>query len=396
MSRLDELIKELCPEGVEFKALCEATTMSAGDRVTKANMLREGLYPVMGAGVVPTGRYNEWNRENCITISRAGAGAGSVGWHSEKFWATDVCFTAEEKTETALIKYIYYAVTAQETELKKHIYGGSMPKINKAYLWTLSIPIPPLEVQREIVRILDNFTELTAELTTKLTAELTARKKQYEYYRDQLLSFGSEVEQKRLGELFPFIRNGFVGTVTPYYTDEEHGVRYLEGTNIHNGVISDNEVLYVTREFHQKHIKNELKQDDILMVQSGHVGECAVVGDKYSGANCHALIIMSNGGECNSKYVCHYFHTHQGFKSLAPAMTGGTVKHVLATKMKDIRIPVPSRAVQEKIVYILDNFETVCNDLNIGLPAEIEARQRQYEFYRDRLLTFKEKENADE
>ena len=393
MSRLDELIAELCPNGVISKAFCEVTTMSAGDRVTKANMSDEGMYPAMGAGVVPTGRYNNWNRENCITISRAGAGAGSIGWHPEKFWATDVCFTAEEKPSIALIKYVYYAVTAQEKELKRHIYGGSMPKIDKAFLWNLSIPVPPLEVQREIVQVLDHFTLLSAELSRELSAELKARKKQYEYYREQLMTFEDSVQIKTLNELFPFIRNGFVGTITPYFTDKEKGVRYLEGKNIHNGVISDNELLYVTKEFHEKYIKNELKPDDLLMVQSGHIGECAVVGNKYSGANCHALIIMSNGGACNSKYVCHYFHSHQGFKSLAPAITGGTVKHVLATKVKNVKVPVPPIEVQNEIVRLLDNFEILVNDISTGLLAEIEARQKQYEYYRDKLLTFKELQN---
>ena len=130
------------------------------------------------------------------------------------------------------------------------------------------------------------------------------------------------------------------------------------------------------------------------MVQSGHIGECAVVGDKYAGSNCHALIIMSNGGECNSKFVSHYFHSYIGFKSLSPAITGGTVKHVLATKIKDIKIPFPPIEKQDEIVDLLDRFEILCNDISVGLPAEIEARQSQYEYYRDKLLTFKENETA--
>ena len=87
---------------------------------------------------------------------------------------------------------------------------------------------------------------------------------------------------------------------------------------------------------------------------------------------------------------CHYFHSYEGYKSLAPAMTGGTVKHVLATKLKDIRIPVPSIETQNRIVQVLDNFDSICSDLKIGLPAEIEARTKQYEYYRDKLLSFKE------
>ena len=115
-------------------------------------------------------------------------------------------------------------------------------------------------------------------------------------------SFETNLQIVSLGDLFPFIRNGFVGTVTPFFTDREHGVRYLQGTNIHAGKITDDTVYYVTKDFNAKHSKNILKRDDILVVQSGHVGECAVVGKEYEGANCHALIIMSNGGNCFSDY----------------------------------------------------------------------------------------------
>lgn len=170
-------------------------------------------------------------------------------------------------------------------------------------------------------------------------------------------------------------------------------MRYLKGTNIHNGIISDNDYCYITPEFHKKHIRNELKADDVLVVQSGHVGECAVVGEKYVGANCHALIIMSNGGQCNSKYVVHYLRSTEGKKKIAAITTGGTVKHILASEIKKLTIPFPPLEEQNRIVAILDRFETMCNDITDGLPAEIEVRRKQYEYYRDKLLTFTEKDN---
>jgi len=235
------------------------------------------------------------------------------------------------------------------------------------------------------VRILDTFTALTAELTT----ELSDRKKQYNYYRDRLLTFEEgEVEWKPLGEEFPFIRNGFVGTVTPFFTDAETGVRYLQGTNIHNGIISDNATYYVTKDFHQKCSRTELKDDDILMVQSGHVGESAVVGEKYKGSNCHALIVMSNGGKCNSKFVNYYFQSTDGKNKLKRIITGGTVKHILASKMKQFIIPLPPLEEQARIVAILDKFDTLTTSISEGLPREIALRQKQYEYYRDLLLTF--------
>lgn len=129
-------------------------------------------------------------------------------------------------------------------------------------------------------------------------------------------SFETNLQIVSLGDLFPFIRNGFVGTVTPFFTDREHGVRYLQGTNIHAGKITDDTVYYVTKDFNAKHSKNILKRDDILVVQSGHVGECAVVGKEYEGANCHALIIMSNGGNCFSDYVAQYINSEAGNKQI--------------------------------------------------------------------------------
>ena len=168
--------------------------------------------------------------------------------------------------------------------------------------------------------------------------------------------------------MFPFIRNGFVGTVTPYFTDEAHGVRYLQGTNIHAGRITDDTVFYVSQEFSGKHSKNILKADDILVVQSGHVGECAVVGEKYTGANCHALIIMSNGGNCISEYVAQYINSDIGIRKIAAITTGNTIKHILASAMIDLEIPIPSLDEQTRIARIL----SVC-DLRIDIENQLLA-----------------------
>ena len=161
-------------------------------------------------------------------------------------------------------------------------------------------------------------------------------------------SFETNLQIVSLGDLFPFIRNGFVGTVTPFFTDREHGVRYLQGTNIHAGKITDDTVYYVTKDFNAKHSKNILKRDDILVVQSGHVGECAVVGKEYEGANCHALIIMSNGGNCFSDYVAQYINSEAGNKQIASITTGNTIRHILASAIADMVIPIPSLEEQKR------------------------------------------------
>lgn len=184
--KLDGLIQRYCPNEVVYKPLHEVTKLGAGDRVTKAMMCENQLYPVYGGGVEPTGMYSNSNREKAVTIARAGS-AGFVNWVEGKFWATDVCFVAEqlEGKESPNIKYVYYYLKHKQPVLQKQLYGGTLPKLNKEFLWSFPIPLPPLPVQEEIVRILDSFTQLTAELT----AELEARTKQYEFYREKLLSF---------------------------------------------------------------------------------------------------------------------------------------------------------------------------------------------------------------
>ena len=404
MSNLEELIEKLCPDGVEYKTIrdiCKKIA-SGGTPTASKSEYYNGYIPWLRTQevdwkdildteikITELGYNNsstKWIPKNCVIVAMYGATAAKVAINKIPLTTNQACCNLEIDERIAEYKYVYYWLCKEYINLKS-LGQGSQHNINANIIKNYKLPVPPLEVQREIVRILDNFTFLT----TELAAELAARQKQYEYYKEYLFeNHIFDVEWKRLDELFPFIRNGFVGTIKSFFTNETDGIRYLEGTNIHDGVISDNEVLYVTKEFHKKHIKNQLKSDDILMVQSGHIGECAVVGKKYEGSNCHALIIMSNGGKCLSKYYVYYFHTIKGFKSLTPAITGGTIKHVLAGKVGKIKVPVPSLEQQQRIVDILDRFDTLCNDISSGLPAEIEARQKQYEYYRDKLLTFKE------
>ena len=410
MSKLDELLRELCLDGVEYKKLGEIATISRGGNFQKKDFLTEGV-PCIHYGQIYT-KYGLFTDKTFTFISEECAKKQKRAQPNDIVMAVtsenieDVCkclaWLGDEPVavsgHSAIIhhhqnaKYLVYYFHSQMffAQKRKLAHGTKVIEVTPDALMDIALPVPPVEIQREIVRILDNFTNLTAELT----AELTARKTQYSYYRDKLLTFNIPIKWEPMEEEFPFIRNGFVGTVTPYFTGEEQGVRYLEGTNIHDGVISDNEILYVSKEFHQKHIRNELKNGDILMVQSGHVGECAVVDDKYAGANCHALIIMSNAGHCNSRFVMHYLRSTEGKAKLKKITTGGTVKHILASNMKKFMIPVPPLDVQNRIVNVLDNFEKICSDLNIGLPAEIEARQKQYEYYRDKLLTFAETGNT--
>ena len=389
MNRLDELIQRLCPDGVEYEALENICEIKRGIRVVKSQLNQSGKYPVYQNSLTPLGFFEQTNAPANTTFIIVAGAAGEIGYSICDFWAADDCFYFLP-TSILSSRYLYHFLLMKQPYLFSKVRKASIPRLARSAIEKLKIPFPPLEVQREIVRILDQFTELTVELTAQLTAELTERKKQYKYYRDELFAFDGEAIEKPLEAEFPSIRNGFVGTITSFFSDEEHGIRYLEGRDIHNGIISDDKAVYVTKDFHNKHLKTQLQPDDIVVVQSGHVGECAVVGDKYAGANCHALIVMSNGGNCDSKYVAYYLQSSEGKRKLASITTGGTVKHILASKIKKLIVPFPSIEEQHRIISILDRFDALCNDLTSGLPAEIEARRKQYEHYRDKLLTFQE------
>ena len=356
MSKLKDLINKLCPNGVEFKRLSEITKMSAGDRVTKAEMSKDALYPVMGGGVVETGKYHVWNRENCVTISRAGS-AGSVGWHSEKFWATDVCFTAEEKDKNiAIIKYVYYVIEAQEYELKRHLYGGTLPKLDKSFLWGLPIPVPPLPVQEEIVRILDKFTEYNA----CLARELELRKKQYSYYRDKLLTFGDEVPRVRLADVAVTLSSG------KNKERNKDGAFPVYGST---GIIArTNTPVY--------------DYQQILIARVGSCGYVQIADGQYDVTD-NTLIL-----DVKKEYSLKYFYYLLQSMRLNQYAKGGAQPLITGGELKKLEVPIPPLETQEKIVKILDKFESLCNDLVHGLPAEIEARRKQYEFYRDKLLNF--------
>lgn len=277
MSNLEELIERLCPDGVEYKTLEKCCEILDKKRKPVAKSARiSGEYPYYGANGVQDYVSDYIFDGEFVLVGEDGSvitdkGTPVVTWASGKIWVNNHAHIISE-INGVLLRYIYYYLQTVDVTIFIH---GNIPKLTGKDFKSIKLPVPPLEVQREIVRILDNFTFLT----TELAAELAARQKQYEYYKEYLFeNHIFDVEWKRLDELFPFIRNGFVGTIKSFFTNETDGIRYLEGTNIHDGVISDNEVLYVTKEFHKKHIKNQLKSDDILMVQSGHIGECAVVG----------------------------------------------------------------------------------------------------------------------
>ena len=189
MNTIKELIKKYCPDGVEYKKLEEVATIRTGKGITKKDALEGGPYPIISGGISPMGGFKFKNRDaNTVTISRVGANAGYVNFIEVDFYLNDKCFSIVPLKcwqNIIINKYLYYYLKNIEPKIVFLQSEGGVPTINTVKVGGISVPVPPLPVQREIVRILDSFTSLEAELE----AELEARRKQYEYYRNQLLSF---------------------------------------------------------------------------------------------------------------------------------------------------------------------------------------------------------------
>lgn len=274
-------------------------------------------------------------------------------------------------------------------EISKTASGVTRFNISKARFKKILIPNPPISVQKKIVRILDTFTELTTELKAELTAELTARKQQYSYYREQLLSFDKkEVQHLPMGDenIGKFIRGG--GLQKKDFTETGVGCIHYGQIYTYYGTYTVKTKSFVSEEFAKK--ARMAKHGDLVIATTSENDEdvCKAVawlGDEEIAVSSDACFYSHN---LNPKYVAYFFQTEQFQKQKRSFITGTKVRRVNADGLAKIKIPVPSKEEQERIAIILDKFETLTISISKDLPKEIELIQKQYEYYRDLLLTF--------
>lgn len=400
MSKLDKLIRELCSDGVQVfrleeiahyaKTRIDCKTINEDNYVGVENLLQNKAGKTKATSVPTTGMVIAYQKNDILI--------GNIRPYLRKVWLADceggtngdVLTVQIKDTEKVLPQFLYYVLSSEKFFLYdiQNSKGAKMPRGSKDAVMKFEIPLPPIEVQREIVRILDNFSNLTAELT----AELTARKTQYAYYRDKLLKAETNAHKYKLGEIATVTKlAGF--EFTNYVTYSENGnIIALRGLNVKNGRLDLHDVKYVDKSDFSKLERSKLHIGDMLFTYVGTVGQVAIVDeeDKYYLAPNVALI------RCDKEvllpqYMKYYFQTTRFWdKQIRRLLQSSSMQNIPMEKIRKFEIAVPPLDVQNRIVNVLDNFEKICSDLNIGLPAEIEARQKQYEYYRDKLLTFKE------
>ena len=403
-------IPDIDCSNVEYKRLGDIAIIERGKRVVRNDLSEKIGYPVYQNALKPLGYYTDKNRNaNSVFIIGAGA-AGEIGYSYVDYWAADDCFTfvCDDKLNQ---RYLYFLLMSKQAYLKNNVRKSSIPRLPRIALENMEIPVPPFSVQENIVRILNRFDKLNNDMSEGLPAEIEARKKQYEYYRDTLLSFDDKacshivkVEREReltrskaikwlkLGEIASIIRGGnfqkkdFV----------EQGKPCIHYGQIYTrlGTTTSKSITYLNDDVYSKS-KKAMPNDIVMAVTSENIEDVCKstvwLGNEDLAVSGHTAIIHPS---INSKYLAYYFQTTMFFKQKRKLAHGTKVIEVTPDKLNDIIVPVPPLEEQERIVSILDRFDKLCNDISEGLPAEIEARQKQYEYYRDKLLSFKEKNHV--
>ena len=388
MNRIDELIREYCPDGVEIRYLEDCCNLLDKKRkpITKASR-EAGEYPYYGANGIQDYVANYIFDGTYVLVGEDGSvitkeGTPVVTWAKGKIWVNNHAHIIEEK-EGVMLRYLYhYLQTIDVTSL----IHGNIPKLTGGDFKALKIAVPPLEVQREIVRVLDSFTLLTAELT----AELTARKKQYEFYRDKLLSHDGDYPMKPLADL-----GKWSGGKTPSMAEksfwEQGMIPWISSKDMKASTLVDTQD-HITEKAVKEASMTVYPANSIAVVtRSGilkHTFPVAYVPFETTINQDIKMLVVNE--DILPRYAFHVIQGKGKDILVKTKKQGGTVDSLDFQKVLTYKVPVPSKDIQSRLVEVLDNFESICTDLNIGLPAEIEARQKQYEYYRDLLLTFAE------
>ena len=387
MSKIEELIDKYCPDGVEYKKISECCEILDNERkpITK-NARTAGNYPYYGANGIQDYISDYIFDGEFVLVGEDGSvktknGHPIVTWAEGKIWVNNHAHIIKSNSQVSL-RFLYYVI--QIIDISKLVHGN-IPKLTGNDFKNLKIPVPPMEVQSEIVHILDNFTLLTAELT----AELTARNKQYEYYRNELIKKCKARDGKLIELLSQPISDG------PHTTPQLYssGIPFVSATAVYNGKVHLEDAKgFISKEFDDECAKKyKPKKNDVYMVKSGSTtGKVAYVDFDADFNIWSPLAAMRTSNVITSRYLYHLLQTTNVQNQVQTRMSHGSQPNLSMRVLEKFDVKIPKINEQERIVNFLDRFDKLTNDINEGLPAEIKARQKQYEYYRDKLLNFKE------
>ena len=393
MSKLDELLRELCPDGVEYKKLGEiATKITDGMHNLPKGAGTNGAYPILSAQNINNGiidinaskwvsreifeienrRTNVQKGDVLLTIVGAIGRVAVVDMDLKALFQRSVCVIKLDNS-VAISRYVFFALQSSSVQsyIQVNAHGAAQKGIYLDNVSKIVVPLPPIEVQREIVRILDDYTENVVELQNQLALEITARQRQYTFYRNKLLTYDSKTRIMPLKDV----------------AEIERGTRVVRSQLTEAGLYPVFQNALTPMGYYDK--ANRLGNNTFLICAgaAGQIGYSDV--DFWAADDCYTFKCCE---KLENRYLFHVLKNNQ--HRIDAQVRRASIPRISREAVGNIRIPIPPLDVQNRIVNVLDNFEKICSDLNIGLPAEIEARQKQYEYYRDKLLTFAETGNT--
>ena len=368
---------------VEWKMLGEICMPLNKAIIKQGDLVDNGIFPVVNSGVTLYGRYNQYNNEgNAFTLASRGEYAGFITFLSEKFWAGGLCYPYRSNEESHLItKFIFQYLKKKERYIMDTlVMRGGIPALNKSDVDKILIPIPSFSEQQRIVDILDTFNYSIE----NLKEQIAQRRKQYEYYRDQLLKLDGKDEKEihSWGEFSEMIKGD--GVQKANFIEDGYGCIHYGQIYTHYGPFT-----YTTNRFISKVIFENAKKaskGDIIMTDTSENVEdicksVAYLGEKEIAVSNHALIIKHNQ---EPKYLSYSTLTRSFFNQKRKYAYGVKVTGIKPDHLAQIKIYLPSISEQQRIVSILDTFEaSIAN-----LEAQLAQREKQYEYYRNKLLTF--------
>ena len=366
-----------------------------GDTLSSKDAI-DGDVPVMAGGQKPSCYHNVANRKGeTIVVAGSGAYAGFVTYWNIPVFVSDAF--SVNPSNCLLPKYVFYFLKNNQEQIHATKKGAGVPHVHGKDIAKFLIPIPPLAIQEEIVRILDRFADYAAELQ----AELQARKAQYEYYRNLLLTFnpsacgyGTDDEQKDCvtnwgghSYTIQWKKMGEIGTVKMCKRIMKNQTSASGDVPFYKiGTFGKEADAYISRELYEDYKQRFSfpSKGTILISAAGTIGRCVIYdGEDAYFQDSNIVWLENDEKQVLNSYLYHFYQIVDWNTD------GGTIKRLYNDNFLATLIPVPPLELQEKIVAILDRFETLVNDISKGLPAEIEAVKARYEYYRNKLLTFK-------
>ena len=354
-----------------------AKDFKRGIRVVKSQLTDFDNYPVYQNSLKPLGFYSKYNvKANTVFVICAGA-AGDIGFSNKNFWAADDCYYLETDKYVDS-KFIYYYLLSIQNDIKRQVRQASVPRLGSDVLKSITLPSVSDNKQQEIVKILDSFTNLI----DALNEELSLRQKQFEYYREKLLTFDDDVEKFIVTEVAQ-LKSGL--TYKPSDVSDK-GILVLRSSNIKNGFLSYDDNVFV-KESTKISDRSIVRCNDILIcVRNGSkklVGKCAMIDKNADGMAFGAFMSVLRAKDINPKYL-FYVWSSQIIQDKIKGDDAAPINQITSKDFNRLLIPVPKEQIQQSIVEKLDAFESLIS----SLKEEIALRQKQYEYYREKLLTF--------